>query len=48
MEMQMTSAIDVIVLGTWLETALVIAAIREQHHPVAGITVTQLHRSAEY
>ena len=37
----MTTVISVIVLGTWLETVLVIAAMLEQHHPVAGNAFTQ-------
>ena len=35
-ETRMTSVTNVIVLGTWLETVLEIAAIPEQHHLVAG------------
>jgi len=40
-EIRMTTVISVIVLGTWLETVLVIAAMLEQHHPVAGNAFTQ-------
>ena len=35
-EILMTNVTSVIVLGTWLEIVPVIAAMLEQHHPVAG------------
>jgi len=41
-EMHPMSAINVIVLGTWPETAQVIAAMHEQRHLVAGSS-TPIH-----